>query len=830
MTADDTGSEAARRWQRVSSLLGELLDLDTTERQIRLAALAGSDPSVHDELADLLDSAGHLGNRFEVKASELIEDDFSRRSAIGPGQKVGPYRIVAEIGRGGMGTVWEAERDDDEYQKKVAIKAMPDGIISPELMRRFRTERRLLATLQHRNIAALFDSGVTADGEPWFAMEYVPGDPIARWCDIRKLGVRERVSLFMQVCAAVQYAHARLVLHRDLKPGNVMVSNDGTVKLLDFGVAKLMEPDDATGDEHTRTVLVPFTRGYASPEQRRGEQVTVASDVYSLGVLLYELLTGRRPAEQEQSDDGPVRSHVTASRAIIDRTGSHTDPIIRERARTVRGDLDSILGMALRQEPERRYQSAQELRDDLQRWLAGRTVRARPDSFGYRARMFFRRNRTAVLAAAAAVITLVAATIISIRQAEIAQRERDRALRETVRTRQVTQFIQNVLAAASPAGHGRDVTVLEAIDLTIPRIDSSFTSNPDLIGAIKNTLGATLYDMGLYDRALPLVEDALRLFSAADSGRPSRDHADALYNLAGIRYSTGMTAQAESLYHAAFDMYRRLPDTDTTALTAELNNYTMLVHHEGRHAEAESLYRATLTALERFPGRRHSAMITYVNLGTLLAEMGRYVEAEPLLAMAVDSIMTMRGERDPALAGGLQSLAGVQMFNGNLAAAEATARRSLALHINVNGENSPAAATSRRMLLNILVDTDRCAEAVVVANDILSLRGSHLGDTDLSIATALMYGGWCEARLGRIVRGVVMTREGLDLRRATFPEGHWAIAQAESFLGSTLAMSGPEHRVEALAMLEAGYIGMARELDSNHVRVRQAKRWLEEAR
>lgn len=822
-----TGDGAAARWRKLATVLGELLDLPGDEREARLAGIASADPALHAELVPLLESAGRLGDRFEVSAGELLDVIPDEAGGMVPGQMVGPYRIISEIGRGGMGTVWEAERADDEYQKRVAIKAMPDGFSSPELRRRFRIERRLLASLQHRNIATLFDSGVTAEGQPWFAMEYVSGEPITRWCESRRLGPRETVLLFMQVCSAVQYAHARLVLHRDLKPGNVMVSDDGTVKLLDFGVAKLMDPDDPTGTDRTRTVLVPFTRAYAAPEQRRGEQVTVAADIYSLGVILYELLAGRRPPHQDgdAGASGAVPPYLPASRAILDRQESGG----RERARAIRGDLDSILQMALRSEPERRYQSAQELRDDLQRWLAGKPVVAQPDSFGYRARMYLRRHRAGVTAAAVALTALVGATAVSLEQAAVARRERDRAVVEAERTRQVTQFFQNVLSAPSPLAQGREVTVLEAIDAAIPRIDSTFGDNPDLLVAVKNTLVSTLHDMGLHQRAAPLAEEALLLVTERDRGAPSQERADALYNLAGIEDRIGSSARAESLYRAAFDIYRILPGADTIALLGDYNNLAIAIHNQGRLAEAESLYRVT-TGYQRMRGSRRALGVTLINHGTVLAEGGRYDEAEPLLREAVELLTETQGARSTSVAGALQVLAGIQLFQGNLREAERTARQSFELYREALGADNSATVTAQRILLNILADADRCEEAIPVAREILALRGGTLTDADMSVGTALMFGGWCEARLGRSSRGEEMAREALALRRSRFPPSHWAVSQAESFLGMILAGRGAGARGEALALLESGYAGLARELDTSHVRVRQARRWLEEVR
>ena len=376
------------RWKAAKSLFQEALDRTPDERSAFLVSACAGDAALHAEVAALLDAHDEAGDRFD---GSLLGE---AASVAAPPERLGPYRVLRELGRGGMGTVYLAEREGADFHQQVAIKLIHRGMDSDAILRRFRNERRILASLNHANIARLFDGGTTDDGLPYFVMEHVDGLPLDRWCAEHGSSTEERLRLFRQVCAAVHYAHQNLIVHRDLKPGNILVTADGTPKLLDFGIAKLLDPENPlSGDAEDLTAFArPMTREYASPEQVRGEPITTASDIYSLGVLLDRLLdcliSGGRPP-----------------------------------------DLEAIVLQAMRQDPERRYASADQLSEDLRRYLAGMPVLARRDSLGYRARKFIQRHRAGVAAAALAGLALLATTGIAVQQARVAERQRLRAER-----------------------------------------------------------------------------------------------------------------------------------------------------------------------------------------------------------------------------------------------------------------------------------------------------------------------------------------------------------------------------------------------------------------
>lgn len=451
------------RWRKIKSILEEAVEVAPVSRALYLEEICGSDADLRREVENLLDFDDARADLLEQAAvSAVLQNGFNganKNRLIGA--KIGSYKIVREIGAGGMGAVYLATRDDGEFDQKVAVKLIKNGMNTAAVRRRFSLERQILASLEHPNIARLIDGGTTADGLPYFVLEYVEGKPITEYAADKKLTLTERLDLFRQVCAAVSYAHARLVVHRDLKPSNILVTSDGQPKLLDFGIARLLNYE--TDRKETQTAA--FTPEYASPEQLRGEQLTTATDIYSLGVVLYELLTEARPFSFENKNFGeiiesasriePPRPSSISSKSLrnskfkVQGSKSESESRItnyelRENPKSeiptpksLRGDLDNIVLKALQKEPERRYQSAREFSEDIRRHLRGLPVSARPDTFGYRAEKFVRRNPLVCAALLVAVLSLTAGIIMASYQAAQAEREREIAQKRFNEVRQL---------------------------------------------------------------------------------------------------------------------------------------------------------------------------------------------------------------------------------------------------------------------------------------------------------------------------------------------------------------------------------------------------------
>ena len=486
----------AESWQQIKICFHAALELAEEERAAFLAQVCDGDDDLRGRVETLLASHDNAGSFLAspaimdagvIAAGEGVE---STSHSDRVGQRIGPYEILREIGRGGMGTVFLAVRADDQYRKQVAIKLVNRGMDTDKILRRFVMERQILANLEHPNIARLLDGGTTHDSLPYFVMEHVEGETINRYCDHHSLNTLERLQLFCQICAAVQFAHQNLIVHRDLKPSNMIVTKDGTPKLLDFGIAKLLSSDWSSSVEATETIGRLLTPEYASPEQLRGMPMTTSSDVYSLGVVLYELLTGHRPFNFGRRSPEEVARVITAEEpvkpsVIVTRINSvrQTDDAehlsltpeaisqtrdgnVDKLRRRLAGDLDNILLKALRNEPERRYASVQELSADIQRHLTGLPVLAREDTFAYRAGKFIQRNKASVAAAAVVAITLFTASVVTSWQASVAKRERAKAERRFKDIRSLTNSFlfdfHDAIADLNGATNAREMVVKKA--------------------------------------------------------------------------------------------------------------------------------------------------------------------------------------------------------------------------------------------------------------------------------------------------------------------------------------------------------------------------------
>jgi len=433
------------RWQQVKHVLAGAIEREPAERASFIARACSGDESLLGEVESLLVYQDGEASFIEEYADEFAAREFKADdAALTTGQPIGHYKIEREIGRGGMGAVYLAVRADDQYQKRVAIKLVKRGMDTDSVLRRFRNERQILANLDHPNIARLLDGGTTADGLPYFVMEYIEGVPVNVYCDAQTLSIIERLELFRTICAAVQYAHQNLVIHRDIKPSNILVTADGTPKLLDFGIAKLLDPASVENAEATQTAFRVMTPEYASPEQLRGQNVTTTSDVYSLGVLLYELLTGQRPYKLHSRAPEEIRAVICEqeperpSQAIADfgmqNAESKDNPQSEiHNPKSLRGDIDNTVLMALRKDPARRYSSVGQFSEDIRRYLEGLPVVARKDTFHYRAGKFVQRNKIGVIAASLVALALVVGIMTTAWQARVARVERDRAEGERAR-------------------------------------------------------------------------------------------------------------------------------------------------------------------------------------------------------------------------------------------------------------------------------------------------------------------------------------------------------------------------------------------------------------
>ncbi|MBG6078810.1 serine/threonine-protein kinase [Rubrivivax gelatinosus] len=625
-------------WPTLDRLLDEALALAAPQRAVWLERLDGEAAPLRETLRRLL--ALHHEAETEDFLATLPALDLRPEVGVdhepGPGDRVGPWRLVGLLGEGGMGSVWRAERADGAYRREVALK-LPRIGWGRGLAERLARERDILASLEHRHIARLYDAGVDALGRPWLALEIVQGEPIDAWCAARGSGLHERLALLAQACDAVAYAHSRLVIHRDLKPANILVTADGEVRLLDFGIARLLDPGgDGADTEVGQRALTP---DYASPEQVLARPLGTASDVYGLGVVGFELCTGQRPHRRPRSAAELARAVAEEELPLASRVAA--DP---QRAKALRGDLDAVLATALAREPARRYASAGALAEDLRRWRVGEAVSARVPPRAERLRRLLRRHRTPVAAAALAATALLVGSAVALVQARRAQELARAATAASAEARQaaerataVQDFLVGIFNASSARQDdpqkARQVSARELLDLGAQRLDEALADQPAARQQLAGTLSALYAELDLDERSLPLAEraeqEAARLY-----GSGSEPHLQALARLLGRSHESGKVAPAaaRALSERALAVAEAAstPSAGRSALWQSL----AMVREASDLRDAEALARRALAEAQAAHDEDQIAAAMGV-LGTVLYRQQRPAEAEPLLAESI---------------------------------------------------------------------------------------------------------------------------------------------------------------------------------------------------
>ena len=857
----------ADRWSRLEEVFAAAAPL-TGRRQARfLAHSCGGDGELRRRVEELLhadrSAEGFVEAALCAGASAVLSDD----GGVPAGHRIGAYRVIRELGRGGMSSVYLAHRADHELRYQVAIKIVRRGMDTEDILRRFHSERQILASLDHPNIARFLGGGSTDDGRPYFVMEHIEASSILDYCDAARLATRQRVELFRQVCSAVHHAHRNLVVHRDLKPSNVLVTAEGMPKLLDFGIAKLLTPDLAAGaGDPTSTGLRLMTPGYASPEQIRGGPITTATDVYSLGVLLYELLTGHRPyrlgsrepAEKPSLAISRRGANVSGEASFRDRPTPEGLSRVRAASpeqlrRRLRGDLDNIVLMALRKEPERRYHSAWQLAEDLERHLSGHPVVARHDTLAYRLSKFVRRHRLGTVVGSAVATLAVAFTLaLSIQSSRISS-ERDRAT-------QVSAMLVDLFELVGPGeARGATITARELLDRGARKVMELDARAETAV--LVETLARLYEELSLFSSAVPLYRRALDIQrQVAGEGAP--EVATSLNDLGRALAQQGEYAEAEPLFRQALELRRGLYGEAHPSVGSSLNNLALVIHDLGDYRRAEPLYRQALALDRKLLGAEHpGTAVTLSNLALLLHDEGNYGEAEKLYREVLQIRRRRLAADDPRIALSLDTLGRTVHARGAHQEAEPLLRRALALRQEVLGEHS-ATAYSLESLGNLLRDRGRLGEAAPLLHRALQLRRSLLGEPHPDIAANLeslarlaaaqgdkakaeelfrraeqMYGevlpdghpllarsilGLAEllAEHAECQRAEPLLRRALELRRRVLPPQNWQIAEVQSALAGCLVARG--NGGEAASMVEASYQVLRADLGADHPRTRRA--------
>ena len=691
----------AERWQRLSPLLDALLELPEGQRSEHLAVLRREDSALADELETLL---ALDDSDTDFLSEPVVEMPNSAR----PGARIGPYRLDRLIGEGGMGQVWLAMRADGMYERRVALKLLRPGLADPRLRQRFDREREILARFAHPFIARLLDAGIDRDGQPYLALEYVDGEPITSYCQARQLGIPARLDLIRQVCDAVSHAHANLIVHRDLKPSNILVTLAGHVRLLDFGIAKLLDVAPLPV-EATRTGVRTFTLHYAAPEQIRGEPVTTMTDVYSLGVVLYELLTGSKPYRLKRQTDAeweeailagePMRPSQAAARSEAESARPYTPARL---ARELAGDLDNILLKALGKRPEQRYVSTEALSQDLLRYLRGRPVQARGEGLAYRASKYLHRHRWAI--AAAGMVLAVLFTSLGVVSWQARQ-----ALREAGRAQAMQSFVADLFESASHAPMGTPMDLRGLLKMGIVRGDRSLARQPQARAELYGVVARLRLGMGDYREASALLDQQARLLQQLpDAPASLRLEAVTLRGNARRQLSdpTGCVTQMQDLLGLAQREHEQLP-AQAAAFYSELARCRRDL---GDNKLASQLLSQSL-ALRRDSGDDVGVAESLLDLSSVQADDGKPRQAIRLLRGALQELQDKVGERHPLAISMLRSLCALERNNDDLAAAERDCRQSLTLAQDLHGRDHRASIDVRRQLAALYVDLGRFGEA-----------------------------------------------------------------------------------------------------------------------
>ncbi|HWJ34368.1 MAG TPA: serine/threonine-protein kinase [Steroidobacteraceae bacterium] len=876
------------RWQKIQSLFEEIADSDPAERAARLASSCGDDPELRHSVESLLESDRRTEDPLHHAISEAAESLMQEHQDRLLGMRIGAYRVVSILGHGGMSTVYRAERDDSQYQQTVAIKVLHHATLHPRLRSRLHSERHILATLDHPSIARLIDSGDLEDGTPYLVMEHVDGESVDAYCDSRTLFVRERLELFIQICTAVQYAHRNLVVHRDIKAANIFVTGDGQPKLLDFGIAKLLAPESLSHTlPVTRLQERILTPENAAPEQVLGRPITTATDIYSLGVLLYQLLTGRSPyrllsysqlqLERAICMDDPVRpSQMVISKLsgendgdrsrISDRRGLSPQ---RLRAR-LGGDLDAIIAMAMRKEPDRRYPSVEALADDLNRHLLGRPVVARQGDWRYNTAKFLRRHVFAVLAVGVVILGLALITGVTLWQNHRIELARDATAQERDRAQQVSAFLVDVFSQADPFNAlGREPTAKDLLDRGSEKILGNASLQPEVRAQLLESIGLAYRRQGLSDRAVPLFEQAVAI---RRQERPfdSRRTAAALANLAQALTDGGHLISAEAylqqalqmsrngedtpsretgdileqfgefelnaksdpesaakLFTDALDIYRGAGGSQSLSVASTLSDLASAAVWKGDFTLAEHYQREAMTIFQGTVSRNHpDHAMALATLGYILTQRGKNQEAEQVLNEALEIGRNVFGSSDQRVAQIESHLGILYDRQGESARAIQATRNAVKIATEKLGLKHYLSGYYLDSLASLYAKADDLPDAENYARQALSVYAQALPARHLYVASTRQLLGEILLRRDALAAAEVELRAAVDINAALAGADSWRTARSQASLGWALILR--DKAAEGEPMLTAARNRLLATVGSTHAATQWASAHLAE--
>ncbi len=750
------------RWRQIEQIFHDTDELEPEQRAAYLTRVCDGDTQLYEEVERLLATAGNTRSVVDDAVAETVAD------VLATPERLGPYEILQELKSGGMGVVYLARRADRAYDQQVAIKVIRPALLLGNAEARFRAERQILANLIHPNIARLLDGGTTPAGQPYLVMEYVSGEPIDEWCRNHASTQRQKIELIRAVCAAVQCAHQNLIVHRDLKPANILVTADGTPKLLDFGIAKLLDPGNADSTAMTRATEPLMTPEYASPEQLLGQPVTTETDVYALGLLLFELLTGERPPST------PVEL-----------------PRPSTRVHSLRGELDNIVLKAAHREVSRRYGSAAELSEDLRRYLEGLPVKAQPDSWTYRTGKFVKRRLYAVAAAAVLLLALIGFSVAMSVMAHRAQVQRDRATR-------VSQFLVQLFKSTDPDSIAyRNMTARDMLARGVKDIDQ-LARVPQVQADLLETFGTVYQSLGDFKQSREMLRRSLSL-KERFYGKDSLEVAQTLKDISDLARLQFDYTTSEQAARRSLAIRRRILGEHSTEVAETENSLALALQETGGLREAEALFQSALAERNLLARKEHLETAVLSNLGAVYRDLGDLPKAEQYLSECVAIRRATLGPTHPRLALALSKLSLVQEAEGQFSKAEASLREALEIRRISLGPNHPDVIRSLINLSALARKQGRYPEAESLLKQAEARRGQPGSEEALS-SLSLQRGLLLEAE-GEPAQAEKAIREYLASRIPKVGEKHISVARARIVLARLDLQLGKD--AESRQQLEA---------------------------
>ncbi len=799
----------------LKAIFEKALSLDEVEREKYFKNLSSKEKKYIEEVRSLIDSYQSTEDFLEIASNQQKIFSFDKNQPHPLiGKCIGQYLIEKEIGIGGMGIVFTGVRADKEFKQKVAIKILKQGLTTKYLIKRFENERQILANLQHPNIAKLFDGGKTIDGLPYLVMEYIEGTPITEYCSNNNLNIEEKLKLFTTVCSAVQYAHQNLIIHRDLKPGNILVTAEGRPKLLDFGVAKLL--DESLVQENiklTQTKMMHLTPEYASPEQINGDNITTASDVYSLGVILYQLLTGEQPYQVNSSSPLAISKIISEEKIVrpseilkIKKTkeGTRQKLNISEKSLSkLKGDLDNIVLKAMHKDVSQRYISVQELIDDINRYLKGLPVKARKDTLGYRFTKFVQRHKVGVALFILFNIIILTSIAAVIYQGRIAARERDKAKTENQKYEKVNEFLTSILSSVDPSEIGRDVKVYDILDKAAEDVNTELKNQPEVEASIRSTLGNTYVNLGEYDKGKPFLEKAYEI-NLSLYGENSKETATSIHDL-GLYYDwIGDYKKADSLYSKSISIFRNVLKEPAKIYGDALNNLAIVKMHFSQYDIAEKLYLEAIEISKKVEGEKsRNIAVMMNNLAYNYSDAGKLDKAEEYYKKSLQVILEVLGENRPEAGTAYNNIAWLHMQKNELDSAEVYLNKSYQLKYKLKGKDHPDVGLALNNLGVLQFKKGNFTKAEKYFLDaVKQYRKTYSVDHPL-IAVSNYWLGKVYRHLKNYDLSQKHFKKCLKYRLIKLPKDNWEIWDTRGELGITLLKQ--KHYQESEKLLKSSY-------------------------